>query len=94
MNLVPLGDKVIIKPQEAKSVTAGGIVLPDSAKETPAQGKVLAVGDGRMLENGTRCAMQVQEGDRVLYERYFGCKVTIENVDYLILSESEILAIL
>ncbi|MDO4582885.1 MAG: co-chaperone GroES [Planctomycetia bacterium] len=94
MKLVPLGEKVIVRQQDAQTVTAGGIALPEGAREKPAQGKVLAVGDGRLLENGTYAPLQVCEGDRVLFEKYFGCKITLDNVEYIILNESEILAVI
>ena len=72
MKVVPLGDKVVVKRLEAEEVTAGGIVLPDSAQEKPQQGRVLSVGDGRLLPDGSRIAHQVSEGDRVLFSSYSG----------------------
>ena len=93
MKLVPMGEKVILRQIDAEEITAGGIVLPDSAKEKPSQGKVLAVGDGRLLEDGTRVPLQVSEGDRVVFEKYFGCRIVLDSEEYLILNESEILAI-
>ncbi len=94
MKLVPLGEKVIVRQVEAETVTAGGIALPDSATEKPSQGKVLAVGDGRLLEDGTYAPLQVCEGDKVIFEKYFGCKITLNGEEYLILNESEILAVI
>ena len=94
MKLVPLGEKVIVRQVEAETVTAGGIALPDSATEKPAQGKVLAVGDGKLLEDGTHAPLQVCEGDKVIFEKYFGCKITLNGEEYLILNESEILAVI
>ena len=94
MRLEPLGDKVVIKRLEADEVTAGGIVLPDSAREKPQQGRVLSVGDGKRLADGQRSAHQVKEGDRVLFANWAGAEVAVEGADLLILSEDEILAIL
>jgi len=94
MKMVPMGEKVILRQIEAEEVTSGGIILPDAAKEKPSQGKVLAVGDGRLLEDGTRVPLQVSEGDRVIYEKYFGCKIILDQEEYLILNESEILAVI
>lgn len=93
MKLIPMGEKVILRQVDAEEITAGGIVLPDSAKEKPSQGKVLAVGDGHLLEDGTRIPLQVSEGDRVIFEKYFGCKIFLDGEEYLILNESEILAV-
>jgi chaperonin GroES len=93
MKVVPLGDKVVIKRLEADGKSAGGILLPDKAKEKPQQGKVLSVGDGRLLSSGGRIAHEVSEGDRVLFPRWAGTEVTINGQELLILSEDEILAI-
>jgi chaperonin GroES len=93
MKVVPLGDKIVIKRLDADGVTAGGIVLPDTAKEKPQQGRVLSVGDGRLLESGSRIPHEVSEGDRVLFPRWAGTEVTINGQELLILSEDEILAI-
>lgn len=93
MKLVPLGDKVVVRRLEAEAVTAGGIVLPDSAKEKPKQGRVLAVGDGRLLPNGTRIKLGVHDGDRVLFHAYAGTEVKVDAEELLIMSEDEILAI-
>ncbi len=94
LNLKPLGDLVIVQalPQEEK--TRGGVILPETAKEKPQQGEVVAVGDGRILDNGTKVNMQVKVGDRVLYGKYSGTEVKVEGEEYLIIKESEILAIL
>jgi chaperonin GroES len=94
MRVVPLGDKVVVKRLEAEEVTAGGIVLPDSAQEKPQQGRVLSVGDGRLLKDGSRAAHQVSEGDRVLFSTYAGTEVVVEDQELLIMSEEDILAIL
>ena len=94
MKVVPLGDKVVIRRLEADEVTAGGIVLPDAAREKPQQGKVLSVGDGRQLADGSRGKHQVREGDRVLFDRWSGTEVTVDAEELLIMSEDNILAIL
>jgi chaperonin GroES len=93
MRLVPLGEKVVIRRLEAEAVTAGGIVLPDSAREKPKQGRVLSVGDGRLLPDGTRVKLSVHEGDRVLFHGYAGTEVKVDAEELLILSEDEILAV-
>ena len=94
MKVVPLGDKVVVRRLEAKEVTAGGIVLPDSAREKPQQGRVLAVGDGALLPDGRRAEQQVNEGDRVLFASFIGSEVAINDDDLLIMRESDILAVL
>ena len=93
MKVVPLGDKVVIKRLEADGKTLGGILLPDAAKEKPQQGRVLSVGDGRLLSSGGRLPHEVSEGDRVLFPRWAGTEVKINGQELLILSEDEILAI-
>ncbi len=90
----PLGGKVLVKRLEAEQVTSGGIVLPDSAKEKPQRGTVLAVGDGRMLEDGTRAKFQVKAGSKVLFASYAGTEIKYEGSEYLLMDESDILAIL
>jgi chaperonin GroES len=94
MRIEPLGDKIVVKRMNAEEVTAGGIVLPDSAQEKPAQGKVLSVGNGRLLVDGSRAEFQVSEGDRVLFSSYAGSEIEIDGNHLLIMTESEILAIL
>jgi chaperonin GroES len=94
MRVEPLGDKVVVKRLEAEEMTAGGIVLPDSAKAKPQQGRVLSVGDGRLLPDGERASHQVQEGDRVLFTSYAGTDVLVDDEELLIMSEDDILAIL
>ncbi len=94
MRIEPLGDKLVVKRLEAEETTAGGIVLPDSAKEKPKQGRVLSVGDGRQLADGTRSTPQVNEGDRVLFSSYSGTEVDVDGEELLIMSEDEILAVL
>jgi chaperonin GroES len=94
MKVVPLGDKVVVKRLESEARTAGGIVLPDSAKEKPQQGRVLSVGDGRMLDDGTRYECQVQEGDRVLFTTWAGTEIKVDGEELLILKEEDILAVI
>lgn len=92
MVIRPLDDRVVIEPLEAEEKTAGGIVLPDTAKEKPQRGKVLAAGPGRLLDDGTRAKMSVGKGDKVLYGRYSGTEVTIDKKELVIMKESDILA--
>ena len=94
MRVEPLGDKVVIKRLEPDQKTAGGIVLPDAARDKPQQGRVLSVGDGRQLPNGNRVPHQVREGDRVVFSRYAGTEVVVDNEEVLIMGEDEILAVL
>jgi len=93
MTLTPLGDKVVVQRTEAEETTAGGIVLPDSAQQKPAEGRVLSVGDGRLSSDGTRVPLQVQDGDRVLFASYAGTEIEVDGQTLLILSESDILAV-
>ncbi|NLL49443.1 MAG: co-chaperone GroES [Firmicutes bacterium] len=93
MNIKPLGDRVVLKVLEAEEKTASGIVLPDTAKEKPQQGKVLAVGPGRYGEDGKLMPMSVKEGDTVLYAKYAGTEVKYGGEELLILKESDLLAI-
>jgi chaperonin GroES len=93
MKVVPLNDKIVVKRLEAEEKTAGGIVLPDTAKEKPRQGKVLSLGEGRLLESGKRAPFQVREGDRVLFSAYAGNEVTIDGEELLIMTEDDILAV-
>ncbi len=93
MTLTPLGDKVVVQRTEAEETTAGGIVLPDSAQQKPAEGRVLSVGDGRLSSDGTRAPLQVQDGDRVLFASYAGTEIEVDGQSLLILSESDILAV-
>ncbi|MFZ5626274.1 MAG: co-chaperone GroES [Bacillota bacterium] len=90
----PLGDRIVIKPLASEEVTASGIVLPDTAKEKPQEGEVVAVGKGRLLENGERIAPEVKAGDRVIYSKYAGTEVKYEGEEYLILNERDILAVI
>ena len=89
----PLGEKILVKRLEAETMTAGGIVLPDSAKEKPKEGTVLAVGDGKMLADGTRGKFQVAQGDVVLFTSYAGTEIKIDSEEYLLMDESDVLAI-
>jgi len=92
IRIVPLGDKVVLRRQEAESKTAGGIVLPDSAKDKPQRGEVVAVGDGHVKKDGTRVALTVKEGDRVIFSSYAGDEIKINDDEFLLLRESDILA--
>ncbi len=93
LNIRPLGDKVIIKRVEAEEVTAGGIVLPDSAKEKPKRGVVQAIGNGRLLDSGERSTMQVKKNDEVLFTSYAGTEIKVSGDEYLIMDESDILGV-
>ena len=93
MRLTPLGANVIVQRVEAKEVTEGGIVLPDSAREQPAEGRVLSVGDGHLTDEGTRRPLQVQEGDRVIFQSYAGSEIEVDNEKLLIMREADILAV-
>jgi len=92
VKLQPLGDRIVVKPIEREEVTKGGIVLPDTVKEKPQEGKVLAAGPGRLSEDGKRIAMDVKVGDVVLYVKYGGTEVKIDSEELMILRESDILA--
>jgi chaperonin GroES len=94
MTVRPLDDRVLIKPLEAEDVTAGGIVLPDTAKEKQQRGKVVAVGDGRLLDTGERAALSVKAGDTVVFGKYAGSEIKIGGEEHQIMRESEILAVL
>jgi chaperonin GroES len=89
----PLADRVLVKPLEGEEVSKGGIVLPDTAKEKPQEGTVLAVGSGRILDDGTKVPMEVKAGDRVLYGKYAGTEIKIGDEEHLILSERDILGV-
>ena len=93
MKIRPLGDKVVVKASTADERTAGGIVLPDAAREKPQQGTVIAVGPGRLLENGERAALQVKEGDTVIFSKYGGNEVKLDGEEYLILDQEAIYAV-
>ena len=93
MNLKPLGDRLVVEPLEQKEITANGILLPGTARGKPMQGKVLAIGPGERNEDGARISMDVSKGDTVLYAKYTGTEIKIENKKYLILKETDVLAI-
>ena len=93
MKIRPLGDKVIVQRLEAQDMTAGGIVLPDSAKEKPQRGKITSVGDGKQLDDGSRAKMTVKKGQVVLFSSYAGTEIKIDGKEYMIMDESDILAI-
>ena len=90
----PLGDRVVIQDSEGEQKTASGIVLPDTAKEKPQEGTVVAVGTGKLLDNGQRAALDVNEGDRIIFSKYAGTEIKFGGKDYLIVSERDILAII
>jgi chaperonin GroES len=94
VKMKPLGDKVVVQPTQREETTKSGIVLPDTAKEKPQEGLVVAVGSGRVTEEGDRVKPEVKEGDKVLYAKYAGTEVKLDDVEYLILSEKDILAVL
>ena len=92
MNLRPLADRVVVKPLEREGKTKGGIVLPDTVKERPQEGEVMAVGNGKLLDTGKRAPLSVKKGDKILYGKYSGNEIKVNNQEYLIMTESEILA--
>ncbi|MCA9162479.1 MAG: co-chaperone GroES [Pirellulaceae bacterium] len=94
VKLQPLGDRVVVEREESEAVTAGGIVLPDSAKNKPARGKVVSIGDGKMLDDGTRGAMQVKPGDRVIFSSYAGETFKVDDQELLLMREDDILAVI
>jgi len=94
IKLRPLGDRVVVKPAAAEEKTAGGIILPDTVKEKPVEGNVIAVGPGKVADDGKAIKMEVKVGDRVLYGKYSGTEVTINGEEYLIMRESDIFGIL
>lgn len=94
MAIQPLGDRVLVKPLEAEQKTKGGIVLPDTAKEKPQEGEVIAVGTGRTLEDGKTVPLQVKKGDKILFGKYAGTEVKLDGEEHLIMKEEDILAII
>jgi chaperonin GroES len=94
MKIRPLSDKVLVERVEAEGKTAGGIVLPDTAKEKPQRGKIVAVGEGKLLEDGTRKAVQVKKGDLVLFTSYAGTEIKVDGKEYLIMDETDIMAVI
>ncbi|MBI4721037.1 MAG: co-chaperone GroES [Chitinivibrionia bacterium] len=93
MKIHPLADRVLVKPSEQPEVKKGSIIIPDTAKEKPQEGEVIAVGKGRLTDSGERIALEVKKGDKVLFRKYAGTEININDENYLILSETEILAI-
>jgi chaperonin GroES len=93
MNLRPLNDRVVVKRMEEEQKTAGGIIIPDTAKEKPIQGEVVAVGNGKVMEDGTRKALDIKKGDRVLFGKYAGTEITLDGQEVLIMREDDILAV-
>ncbi|MEO1525899.1 MAG: co-chaperone GroES [Planctomycetota bacterium] len=94
VRLQPIGERIVVQREASEETTAGGIVLPDSAKEKPARGTVVAVGSGKLLDDGTRGESQLKEGDHVLFSSYAGETVEIEDVEYLLMREDDVLAVL
>ena len=94
MNIRPLADKVLVERVEAEGKTAGGIVLPDTAKEKPQRGKIVNVGEGRLLDDGTRREVQVKKGNLVLFTSYAGTEIKLDDKEYLIMDESDIMAVI
>jgi chaperonin GroES len=94
MNVKPLEDRIVVRPNESETTTASGLVIPDTAKEKPQQGEVLAVGPGRTLDNGTVAPLAVKVGDTVLYSKYGGTEVSVKGEDLLILTSRDVLAIM
>jgi chaperonin GroES len=93
MNLKPLADRVIVRPLEAEEKTAGGIIIPDNAKEKPQKGEVIAVGAGKIADSGKKIEMSLKKGDKVLYGKYSGTEVTVDGEDLIIMRESDVLAV-
>ena len=93
MAVKPLADKILVKRLEAQEVTKGGIVLPDSAKEKPKEGRVVEVGPGKVLDDGSRGSMQIKKGDRILFTSYAGTEIKVDGEEYLIMSQDDVLAV-
>jgi chaperonin GroES len=94
MNLKPLGDRVIVKPKAPEEKTKGGIILPDTAQEKPMEGEIVAVGNGKADETGKKVAMELKVGDKILYGKYSGTEIKIDNDEYLIMRESDVYAVI
>jgi len=94
MKTKPIGEKILVKRCEAEGKTAGGILLPDAAKEKPKEGKIIALGDGKLLDSGVRAKFQVKKGDKVVFTSYAGTEIDIDGEEYLLMSEDDILAII
>lgn len=90
----PLGDHILVRPAEAEERTKGGIILPDTAREKPAQGTVMALGEGRLLDDGSRAAFQVKKNDKVIYSKYAGHDITIDGEEYKVIQESDVYAVI
>ncbi|NIP44363.1 MAG: co-chaperone GroES [candidate division Zixibacteria bacterium] len=93
MNIQPLADRVLVEPMEPAEVKKGGIIIPDTAKERPQEGKIIAIGSGRVTDEGNKVNMEVSVGDKILYGKYSGSEVRVEDKEYLIMRESDILAV-
>ena len=94
MNVKPLADRILVRPLEAEEKTKGGIIIPDNAKEKPQKGEVIAVGPGKIADNGTKIVMELKKGDKVLYGKYSGTEVTVDGQELLIVRESDVLAVI
>ncbi len=94
MNIRPLHDRLVVERMEEEAMSAGGIVIPDAAKEKPSQGKVLAVGNGKTLDNGQKQAMDVKVGDKILFGKYSGNEVKFDGVDYIVMREDDVMAVI
>ncbi len=94
MNVKPLADRIVVKPLEAEEKTKGGIIIPDNAKEKPQKGEVVAVGPGKIADDGKKITMELKPGDKVLYGKYSGTEVTVDGQEYLIVKESDVLAVI
>ncbi|RJP27435.1 MAG: co-chaperone GroES [Candidatus Omnitrophota bacterium] len=94
MQITPLGDRILVKPLEAEDKTKGGIILPDTAKEKPQEGRVVAVGKGKVLEDGKVQPLEVKPGDKILYGKYSGTEIKLEDEEHLIIKEEDVLAII
>ena len=94
MNLKPLQDRILVQRMEEETTTKGGIIIPDTAKEKPAEGKVVSVGNGKIGDDGKRIPLEIKKGDRILFGKYSGTEVKIEGEEYLIMSESDVLGII
>ena len=94
MNVKPMEDRVLLKPTDAEQKTAGGIIIPDNAKEKPQKGEVIAVGPGKTNDKGQKIEMTLKKGDKVLYGKYSGTEITVEGKEYLIVRESDVLAVI
>jgi chaperonin GroES len=94
MNVKPLEDRVVVKPMDAEQKTSGGIIIPDNAKEKPQKGEVIAVGPGKVNDKGQKIEMTLKKGDKILYGKYSGSEITVDGKEYLIVRESDVLAII